>query len=94
MHLFLRFSLCVWVSVNLVSCGSSSSGSSGGGLLGGALGMFGRTLNTVTRAAGLSASVENPDASSNAVAERGKIIEQRSDAVKPVVPQTSVVAQR
>lgn len=56
--------------------------------------MFGRTLNTVTRAAGLSASVENPDASSNAVAERGKIIEQRSDAVKPVVPQTSVVAQR
>ena len=93
MHLFLRFSLCAWVSFTLVSCSSGGSGG-GGGLLGGALGMFGRTLSTLSRGAGLGASVENPDASSNAVAERGKMIEQRGEHMAPEVPQTSIVAQR
>ncbi len=83
MHLFLRFSLCAWVSLTLVGCQSAGSA---GSLLTAPLGLIGRTLGTLTRGAGLGASVDNPDASSNAVAARGKMIEQRGD-LKPVAEE-------
>jgi hypothetical protein len=91
MHLLSRLAFFALVSVTLVSCDTAGSA---GTLLGSTASMLGRTLGSVARLGGGSASVKNEDTSSEAIAARGKIIEERGDKVGPGGPEGSTVAQR
>lgn len=91
MHLFLRVAFFALVSVTLVSCQAASSA---GTLLGNTAAALGRTLGAVSGSGG-SASVKSQDTSSEAIAARGKIIQERGDAEAPSsLPEGSTVAQR
>ena len=91
MNLLLRLVFGAWISVTLVSCSTASSAAS---LLMSPVAAAARTITSLGRLAGTSASVDDPDSSSKSVAERGKVIESRGSYQAPEVAQTSVVAQR
>jgi|GEM_PF-4957225 len=92
MHLLPRLAFFTLVSVTLVSCQTASSA---GTLLMSAASALGRTVGSVANmGGGGSAAVKNQDASSEAIAQRGKIIEERGDKVAPGSPAGSMVAQR
>jgi hypothetical protein len=91
MHLIPRLACFALVSVTLVSCDTANSA---GNLLMSPLTMIARTLGSVAHVGGGSASVKNQDTSSEAIAERGKTIEERGDAATPGGTTGTAVAQR
>ena len=91
MHLLPRLAFFALASVTLVSCQAASSA---GTLLMSAASALGRTAGSVAQMGGGSASVKNQDTSSEAIAQRGKIIEERGDKVGPGDPAGNMVAQR
>ncbi len=90
MHFIPRIAFLAIVSVTLAGCGSASSA---GSMLAAPFSLLGRTLGSVLPSGG-SAAVTNPDTSSEAVAERGKMIQERGDSTAPGNPAISPVAQR
>jgi hypothetical protein len=91
MNLLLRLSICSWISVTLVSC---SSAGSAGNLLMSPFKLLSNTLGTLGRTAGLSASAETPDTSSESVAERGRVIQQRGQIQASQPLKGGIVAQQ
>ncbi len=100
MHLPLRLAFSALVAVSLVSCDSASSTatSTAGGAANLLMAPFSLLERTVSHFGGGSASVKEPDSTNDAIAERGKMIEQR-DGTKPAPTEqqqqdTSTVASR